>query len=57
MQGIGKIGNSSGQLYAKKEGGNYYWCIDCDVHGQNWEQIPKYLYNSLIEFSKNNNKI
>ena len=50
MQGVGKIGNAYGQLYVKEENSKYYWCIDCDVNGMVWEEIPEYLYQSLMTY-------
>ncbi len=46
---IGEIYNYYGSLHTKKEGGKYYWTIECAV-SELWEEIPQYLYEALNRF-------
>lgn len=46
---IGTIANYYGGLSVKESYGSYYWSIE-NYDGDNWEEIPKYLYDSLIQF-------
>lgn len=48
---IGKIASYYGGLYVKKENGKHYWCLD-DYSKWYWEEIPKYLYDTLIKYQK-----
>lgn len=48
---IGEIGNYYGCLEVKKENRRFYWSIE-NWDGHHWEEIPKYLYDSLIRFSQ-----
>ena len=45
------IGNYYGGLEVKEEDGKYFWGIE-NWDGTEFEEIPKYLYDSLIKFSK-----
>ena len=54
-QVIGKIGNYYGGLTVKNENEKYYWSI-CDYNGEDWEEIPEYLYLALLSFAKGNYK-
>ncbi len=51
---VGNIGNLYGCLEVKIENGKYYWGIE-DWNGVDWEEIPKSLYDELIEFELSNN--
>jgi hypothetical protein len=51
---IGKIVNYYGNLYVVHQDKKYYWSIEC-YNGHLWEEIPEYLYNSLIKFENENN--
>ena len=46
---IGGIGNYYGDLLVKKENDKFYWGIE-NWNGTYWEEIPKKLYNCLIEY-------
>lgn len=46
---IGNIGNYYGNLIVKSEEGSYYWCIP-NWDGEDWQEITKDLYDSLIKF-------
>lgn len=46
---IGDIGNYYGGLSVKSEDGKYFWSIE-SYDGENWEEIPKRLYDQLVEF-------
>jgi hypothetical protein len=48
---IGKIENYYGGLYIKEEDGKYYWSIE-NFDGQNFKEIPKYLYQALLCYEK-----
>jgi len=48
-QDIGDISNYYGGLTVKEENGLYYWSI-YNYDGHNWEEIPKYLYDALIQY-------
>ena len=45
------IGNYYGGLEVKEEDGKYFWGIE-NWDGIEFEEIPKYLYDSLIKFSE-----
>ena len=47
---IGRIGNYYGGLCVKEEGGKFFWSVE-NYDGQNWEEIPKSLYDELIGFN------
>ncbi len=66
MKKIGKAVNYYGGVVVQKVDGKYYWTIEnhtgldssleLDEDDYNpWEEIPKSLYDELIEFSKNLN--
>ena len=42
--------NYRGCLEAKDEGGQCFWRVDCDVHEQQWEPIPRYLFDALKRY-------
>ena len=46
---IGNIGNYYGGLSIKKVGDKYFWSIH-DWDGDCWDEIPKYLYDSLNKY-------
>ena len=46
---IGDIGNYYGGLSVRIEGEKYFWSI-LNWNGDNWEEIPKYLYDSLLKY-------
>ena len=48
-QSIGDIGNYYGGLSVKTENGRYYWSIE-DWDGDEWEEIPQYLYDALVKY-------
>lgn len=50
------IGNYYGGLEIKEEEGKYFWGIE-NWDGTEFEEIPKYLYDSLIKFSKQNERL
>jgi hypothetical protein len=49
MRNIGHIGNYYGGLRVKQEGEKYYWSIE-NYSGDEWEEIPKSLYDELMAF-------
>lgn len=48
---IGSIKNYYGGLFIREEKGKYYWGIE-NWNGIEWEEIPKNLYDTLIEFEE-----
>jgi len=48
---IGTISNYYGGLYIKEEKGLFYWGIE-DWCGIQYQEIPKTLYNALLEYEK-----
>lgn len=48
---IGTIENYYGGLVVKEDGGKYFWCVE-NYTDDVWEEIPKYLYDTLISFEK-----
>ena len=46
---IGNIGNYYGGLAIKKENDKYYWTIT-GYEGDEYEEIPQYLFDALIKF-------
>ena len=54
---IGECSIFYGNLLVKKDEGKYYWCIE-DYPKNEWYEIAKYLYDTLIKYEKetfNNN--
>lgn len=53
---IGTISNTYGGLQVTTCNDKYYWIIDgweCDINDiRDWEEIPKYLYDALINFEE-----
>ncbi len=49
MKEIGHCGNYYGGLNIKEENGKYYWCIE-NYSGYHWDEIPKYLYDTLLKY-------
>jgi len=43
------IGNYYGGLKIKEEDGKYFWGIE-NYDGTDFKEIPKYLFDSLVEF-------
>lgn len=52
---IGNIGNYYGGLCVMEEDGKYFWSIE-NHDGHDWDEIPKYLYDSLIKYETNRDK-
>jgi hypothetical protein len=48
---IGGIENYHGVLVVKTEGDKFFWAIECHS-SVTWEEIPKFLYESLIKFEE-----
>lgn len=48
---IGGIGNAYGGLSVKAEDGKFFWSIE-NFDGDNWEEIPKTLYDSLMRYER-----
>lgn len=48
---IGNIGNYYGGLEVKEENGKYYWGIG-DWDGICWDEIPVWLYNTLVNYKQ-----
>lgn len=49
---IGEIGNYYGGLkIGRSDTGGFYWSIT-DYNGDDWEEIPSYLYDALIRFKQ-----
>jgi hypothetical protein len=46
---IGSIKNYYGGLSIKEEDGKFYWSIE-DYNGDEWEEIPKSLFDELNKF-------
>jgi hypothetical protein len=44
------IGNYYGGLSVRTEEGKFYWSIE-NYDGDNWEEIPEYLYMVLIHYN------
>ena len=42
--------NYRGCLEAKEEDGKCFWRVDCNVHEQAWEEIPRYLFEALKKY-------
>ena len=51
MMSIGKTSNYYGGVMIKEEDNKYYWIVE-DYKEQPWEEIPEYLYYSLLTFEK-----
>lgn len=51
MTYIGDIKNYYGGLSVKEEGGKYWWAIE-DHDGYTWDEIPKSLYEALIQYEE-----
>ena len=47
---IGETHNIYGGAEVKNEGDKYYWQVSCEINGDNWQEIPKYLYVALMTF-------
>lgn len=54
MKQIGEIGNYYGGLKVAKKGRLYFWAIE-NWDGHTWSQIPKSLYDALVEYEENKN--
>jgi hypothetical protein len=52
---IGTIGNYYGDLSVKEESGRYFWSIE-NYDGHHWEEIPEYLYHSLVKYEDERGK-
>jgi len=46
---IGGIGNYYGGLYVKEQDGRFWWSI-LNYDGQDWEEIPNWLFDALVKF-------
>ena len=51
---IGNIGNYYGGLPVKEEENKFFWAIT-DHYCEDWEEIPKSLYDELIKFELSKN--
>ena len=51
MKHIGLTSNYYGGVVVKSEDNKYYWQVE-DYKDNDWEQIPEYLYESLIRFQE-----
>lgn len=49
-QAIGCICNYYGGLTVKNEDGRFFWAIE-DWDGEDWDEIPKYLYEALVKYN------
>ena len=47
-RGIGEVGNYYGGISVKQNEGEYFWSIE-DWDGDNWREIPKYLFDALTK--------
>ena len=47
-----EIGNHAGGLEIKEENGKFYWTIE-GYAGYDWHEIPKSLYDELVEHRDN----
>lgn len=54
---IGDIGNEYGGLYVRenKYNNKYYWGIE-NHSGTGWSQIPKYLFDALMQYESTRDK-
>lgn len=52
---IGTLGNYYSGLYVKYEDERYYWSIH-NYDGRQWEEIPEYLFRTLVEYENSRNK-
>ena len=52
---IGEIGNYYGGLVVKEQDGRYWWSIE-NYDGNSWDEIPKRLFDALVEFEENRSK-
>jgi hypothetical protein len=43
--------NYRGCLEAKRKGDAFFWRVDCDVHDQQWQPIPQFLYEALKRYA------
>jgi len=53
---IGRICNTYGGLIVKQENGLFWWAIS-DWDGEEWEEIPEYLFAALNRFEDEEQKI
>ena len=51
VQSVGEIGNYYGGLSVCCYDNKYYWSIE-NWNGNAWEEIPEYLYLTLIRYEK-----
>lgn len=54
---VGSISNRSGGLEVRKDGDKHYWQVACRSSGDNWQEIPKYLYVALTTFKAESREI
>ena len=52
MSNMFGIGNAYGSLVIKEENGKYFWVIE-GYCGDDWQEIPKSLYDELVKFRDN----
>lgn len=50
------IKNYRGGLVAKENKGLYFWAVDCEIHGAEWEEITEKLYMALLEKNGGNDR-
>ena len=48
---MGDIDVYDGGVNLFSDGGKYYWSID-DRYGQNWKEIPEYLYMAVLKYQE-----
>jgi len=48
---IGNIANYYGGLFIKEDDNKFYWCIP-NYDGDDWDEIPKYLYDTLVKYQE-----
>jgi len=49
LREIGNIYNHYGGLAIKQDGDKFFWSIE-DYNGHNWEEIPKYVFDTLTKY-------
>lgn len=49
---IGDISNTYGYLYVKEDEGVYFWGIEDYDNIVGWEEIPKYLWEALVQYQR-----
>ena len=53
MKSIGNIsGHCGGGVFVREQDGEYFWGIEGYRGVEDWQEIPKGLYDALVEFEK-----